>query len=91
MSDNFNKLINEEFYKFFTKNRFLNDAQVLKEDSYQEKDVGVANIKFPDFDKIMPVIKITEAWGKLGNTDRGVIEKFPAALGGKDNTVHDPL
>ena len=79
---------NEEFNKFFrekfTKNRFMPEREIIKEEAMQQ-------VRFPDFKKIMPTIKITEAWGKLGNADRGVIEKFTAALGGKDNSVDDKL
>ncbi len=84
----FEKLLNEEFNKFFrekfTKNRFMPEMEILKEE-------GIKQVSFPDFRKIMPTIKITEAWGKIGNADRGVIEKFTAALGGKNNSVHAKL
>ena len=44
-----------------------------------------------DIQALLPTIKITEAWGKLGKRDRTVIEKWTAQLGGEGNTVQDKL
>ena len=48
-------------------------------------------IKAKDIQALLPVIKITEAWGSLGERDRRVIEKWTANLGGEGNTVQDKL
>ena len=40
---------------------------------------------------LLPVLKITEDWGKIGNRDRGVIESFTARLGGEGTSVADKI
>ena len=50
-----------------------------------------AAVEAKDIQALLPTIKITEAWGKLGKRDRTVIEKWTAQLGGEGNTVQDKL
>jgi len=40
-----------------------------------------------NIEDLLPVLKITEDWGKLGKRDRSVIEAFTARLGGEETTI----
>ena len=40
---------------------------------------------------LLPVLKITEDWGKIGTRDRGVIESFTARLGGEGTSVAEKI
>ena len=40
-----------------------------------------------DIRKLLPVLKITEDWGKLGKRDRDIIENFTARLGGEETSI----
>ena len=86
----YNSVFNEALLEFFSrqsKNRFLSEHDHDK-GLVQERRLGSQRVDVRD---LMPTIKITEAWGKLGNADRAVVEKFTAALGGAATTVDQKL
>jgi len=44
-----------------------------------------------NIEDLLPVLKITEDWGKLGKRDRKIIESFTARLGGEATTVKQKI
>ena len=40
-----------------------------------------------DIRNLLPILKITEDWGKLGKRDRDIIENFTARLGGEETSI----
>ena len=70
--------------------------QPINEQAEEEDELAKAfekAVKDRNVQELLPTIKITEAWGRLGknNRDRTVIEKWTAQLGGEGNTVQDKL
>ena len=44
-----------------------------------------------NIEDLLPVLKITEDWGKLGKRDRSIIENFTAQLGGEETSIAEKI
>ena len=44
-----------------------------------------------NIEDLLPVLKITEDWGKLGKRDRNIIENFTAQLGGEETSIAEKI
>ena len=70
-----------DFHQIFEEINKLVQSGIVKED----ESIGPKSAD--EIRDLLPTLKITEDWGKVGTRDRGVIEQFTASLGGEGTSV----
>lgn len=77
-----------DFYQIFEEVAKIVQSGIIQE---QEPGSPKAPETADEIRKLLPTLKITEDWGKVGNRDREVIESFTASLGGENTSVEQKI
>ena len=82
--------MNKKELEYITENYFAKDPSIrlimeMVDKALQEKVNLDQRTVTPDEDVniALPVVRISEAWGRQGNSDRAIIESFTRGIGGE--------